>query len=78
MTPGPYERMIEGRIASRTCSRREWHALRRFRSARARGIVFPDVALVGPVILSEWERAARSLVPTLNRIAAACRPADGR
>lgn len=62
-----FEQTIEARIEARTAMRREYHALRRVRSARARGIPMTDLALFPAVVNSEFERAARPVLAALRR-----------
>jgi hypothetical protein len=74
-----YERFIEARIEARTASRREYHALRRWRSARRRGIMYPDILLAPVVLESLWVDAmkgvAREIGPALRAITEAAKTA---
>lgn len=66
-----YEQVIRARIERRTCSRREWHALRRFEWKRARalelGLPFTSYELAAVMMTEDMRRAAEALLPMLQR-----------
>jgi hypothetical protein len=69
--PGRYERAIVVRIMDRTCSRAEWHALRRLRARRRTlGLEAPslDVLLAGVVVAEDWRRGCEAVLPIMRRL----------
>lgn len=68
--------VIEQRVALRTATRGEWHALRRHRSRRARGLPTLDLGLWVPVVTADFARAGRAWLKSpaaraISRLAAA-------
>lgn len=62
------EAHVERRIATRRCTRREWHALRRYRRYQQEGLEPLDLELAGAVLHAAYREAFMPWVRALSRL----------